>query len=517
MKHHVLLASALFFAGAVAGTVGQTPTYTHYVTPDGISTGVCSEFSPCNLWRAAQLANAAGAQPMSFRVGAGFYSPSQLTLSGNGHTFTFEPGAALVGTRDKPAEWALTEGYPNVYETAWPDTAPGYVVNNVAQRNPTPWRPIRVIDGNRDLTIDKPVKFKRVWSRAEAQAQAGTFFHSGADDRLYIHTYHDGAPTPEDDIWIGPANLGSLVITGDNNTFVGLEQRNVMGNAIDVKNSANNTTFRGATFTDAQIWLRGIDTVLEDSILELRMSQGVPSHWQCRNPNDFGIGLCFNAYGDGRALLLGEEGRPWTYRQIVRRVHIRNSWNGARIDGHNTIEDSRFQGFPNHALQATGNGVVIRNNVMLNGQDSLFIRGVFSGEILNNIFLGAVYVTNSNNGVGGAAGLPWTVRGNMLPAFTVDSWAYSTLTSDCNVYLEAPGVNLFRVLTTNGVPGFTVQTLADLQARNGQDMRSRALQSSSLSSGRFFERYTNQADTLADFSDPLKVCGERVGPRGGTE
>jgi hypothetical protein len=192
---------------------------------------------------------------------------------------------------------------------------------------------------------------------------------------------------------------------------------------------------------------------------------------------------------------------------------VHHSWNGARIDGRNVLEDSKLWSFPNHTLEASGTGVVIRRNVLLNGQDSLFLKvNPFDDLTLEgNIFVGAVYVTSSNNGVGGTRpAIGWRMTYNLLPTITLDRWAFETLSADCNVYMGSGDV--VRVITTNGIAGKSWSTLAALQAGTKLDRQSRTLPASSWLTGRLFTDYTGQSAPTFDFADPLNVCGRRVGP-----
>ena len=58
--------------------------------------------------------------------------------------------------------------------------------------------------------------------------------------------------------------------------------------------------------------------------------------------------------------------------QVVRRAFVHRSWNGVSVHGPNTLEHSKLWGFPNHTLGGSGRGGVIRHNVFLNGQDSIY-------------------------------------------------------------------------------------------------------------------------------------------------
>jgi hypothetical protein len=520
-----LIALAL---AVVAIAAGQ-PSFTHYVAPDGSWSSACTESAPCSLWRAVQLANGGqiGVNPI-VRGAAGYYSQGRLTLSGHGASFIFDQGATLTGTRVKPTSWEPVEGFPHVFSASFSETPTSpqpiaFAVGTVAQRSPSTWRPIRVDDHGppperlafgRPFDLREPVKFKAVSSLAQVEAQSGTWLQSFAADRVYVHTYHDGPPTDADDLWIAPSDWGALVITGDNNTIEGLTGRNTSGTWLRVMTSASGTVLRRITAIDAQVWLEGVGTIAEDLDVSHAIKQGDPSHAECYDANpEFGVGECWNAHGEGRALLVGKEGTGYAYNQTIRRARVHRGWNGARVDGPNVLERAAFWGFPNHTLEPSGQGVVIRDSVFLNGQDSLFARGAFGGWLVErNIFHNAVYVTASNNGVGGSSAGPWSLRGNVLQALTLDRHAFVALSSDCNVWMETPGGNLFRVIDTNGIRGFTLRSLGEIRAMTGFESGSRAFPSSAWTAGRFFARFEGQASEAFDFGDPLKVCGQRAGP-----
>ena len=82
-----------------------------------------------------------------------------------------------------------------------------------------------------------------------------------------------------------------------------------------------------------------------------------PTPTECYDANPaFGVGECWNANASGQALSIGVEGSTASFGQIVRRAFVHRSWNGVGIYGANTLEHSRFWGFPNHTLGGCGDG-----------------------------------------------------------------------------------------------------------------------------------------------------------------
>jgi hypothetical protein len=518
---------ALFSAAAVLGA--QSP-YTHYVTPDGSSTGVCSEFSPCNLYRASQFPFPAGSV---VRVAAGDYSQGQLTFARSGTadariTFMFEAGARTSGTRIKPTDWAPVEGYPHVFETPWDEAV--WPVGTVAQRDPQNWRPILVDDRappftvsqGRPFTLDTPPIYKQVWSLPAVESQSGTFMASAAQDKVYVHTYHDGQPTPEDDLYIAPANWGSIRIEGDYLTFDGLTVEKTSGTGLHVRNSSSGVILRHITARSAQVWIEGWSTLLEDYDISHVIKQGDVGNEDAYDANpDFGMGEAWQGEAKGDALLVGRQATSIPTGNVARRGRIHRSWNLARIDG-STLEDSWLWGAPNHALQASGRGVVLRNNTIAAAQDALYMEGNWFDEMVveGNAFLQGVLVWASRDGRPvGVAPTTWRFFGNILPSMVMDDRTFPAAQMDCNAYIpkQADSSRMFRVTSTVGGSGRTFGSVADVRASTTLEQRSIELPYTFWGEGRAFRSFVNQADEAFDLSDPLKVCGERVGPRGGTE
>jgi hypothetical protein len=511
----------------VAGVLSAQSPYTHYVTPDGVSS-VCTEIAPCSLRMSSQFPFPAGSV---VRVATGEYSTAQLTFGRSGTAaapirFSFAAGARLSGTRDKPATWAPTEGHPHVFETTDCGLTTCGLVGTVAQRSPATWRPIRVDDRlppftvslGRPIDLEIPPPFKPVYSLADVEAQHGTFMTTAA--RVYVHSYHDGQPTPEDDLYVAPAHWGSVRIEGDFLEFDGLTIEKTSGTGLHVRPSANRTVLRRLTARAAQVWLEGWNTIAEDIDVSHVIKQGPPNdpHAYDANP-DFGIGENWQGHAKGDALLIGRQGVQGG-RQTVRRARVHRSWNGVRVDGHNTLEGSWLWGFPNHSMQASGSGVIIRDNVVAAGQDSLYLEGTFFDHLTveHNAFVNALLVWASRDGQPiGTAPTSWTLRGNILPAIVLDDRTVTAMTAGCNAYVPKSSYPSHVVKVTNTAGGFdvTYRSLAAAQAAE-LEPESIELPFTFWTDGGALRNFVNQTDPTSDMGEPLTVCGERVGPRSAT-
>jgi hypothetical protein len=502
-------------------------TYTHYVTPDGNSTSLCTESDPCNLWRAVNLLGGAHLPAGSVvHVAAGVYSHGQLIFKGSGTAaapikFIGNGQVRLSGTRVKPTVWTLVEGRTYTYETDWDEAR--FAVGTVAQRPPVAtWRPIHVDDRlppfaeslGRPFDLEFPVLFAPRSTVDRVEAQSCTYATDWSRNKVYVHMCHDGPPADPDNLYIAPANWGSVVIEGD---YVWLEKiaiEHTSGTGLRVATSANGTVLKQITARAAQVWLEGTNTLAEDLDVSHVILQGAFPGRECYDANpEFGVGECWNAFGQGRALLIGREGSTFSYKQIVRRAAVHRSWNGARVDGRNTLEASSFWGFPNHTLEASGTGVTIRDSVFLSGQDSFFTKSNPLDDLTveRNIFMNAVYVTTSKDGTGGVRPtIGWRFKNNLLPILTLDRHTYETVSSDCNAYTGSG--HLLRVITTSGVPGSSHETLGQIHANTSLEESSIALPPTLWAKARLLDHLMAQGSLTLDAADPLRVCGQRVGP-----
>jgi len=315
---------------------------------------------------------------------------------------------------------------------------------------------------------------------------------------------HDGAPAAADNVYVAPADWGSVVVDGSYLEFENFSIEYTSGTGLKVNPVATGTVLRRVKGLAAQFWLEGINTLAEDVDISHVITQSPPGP-ECAydvNP-DFGVGECFNAYGNSRGLILGREGSNRVYNQICRRCLVTRSWNLARVDGPNTIEESVFWGAPNHGLEASGSGVTIRDSMVFRSQDSLYLGSNPVADLIveRNTFQNGVYVTTSDHGDGGTAfGAPWSFRFNLLRTLIVDRWAYVARRADCNIYMGDG--DLFRIITTNGIPGVDYTSIAS------QEPYSRILPDSGLIESQF-DSMTGAAGRVLPATP--EVCGQPAG------
>ncbi len=86
-----------------------------------------------------------------------------------------------------------------------------------------------------------------------------------------------------------------------------------------------------------------------------------------------------------------------------------------------------------------GTGGVIRNNVFLNGQDSIYFeRNAFDQlTVEHNVIVNGALFWVSNNGVGGTPPTAWRFRYNIAPAIAYDDKTYPAVTADCNMFIPS--------------------------------------------------------------------------------
>jgi hypothetical protein len=519
-------------------TTSGSVTYTHFVRPDGSGTSFCTSSEPCSLARAVSLVGSANMRPGSavlVQYGAdGVYSQGPLTFEGSGTAaepirFVGENGVRLTGMRARTTagQWTQAPDRQFTWRLEWNDSA-SFAVANVAQRPPvTTWRPIRVDDRlppftqslGRPFTLDFPIRYTMRSSVAAVEGQHCTFWNDRTNHVVYVHMCHDGPPADADNLYLGPTGWGSVVINGDYLWLENIAIEQVTGTALKVNPSANGTVLRNVTARAAQVWLEGVNTLAEDLDISHVMTQGThPSQCYDANP-DFGHGECWNASGDGRALLIGRQGRDSSGGQVVRRARVHRSWNGARIDGRQTLEASTFWGFPNHALEASGTGTSIKDNVFLNGQDSVYLEGEIFDDLTveHNVFFNGALFWASRDRVGGTPPTGWRFRYNILSTLVYDDKTYPSVTADCNLWIPpSSGTAMLKVTGTDGASDISYPSLEMIRSRTPLERNSTSVPSSRWTDGSLFRKFTTQSSFEFDFApvnpEAIVLCGQVVGP-----
>jgi hypothetical protein len=518
------------------GSQSQSVSYTHYVRPDGSSTSFCSANEPCSLARAVSIVGTANMRPGSVVLvqygNDGVYSQGPLTFNGSGTAeepirFIGESGVRLTGTRTRApaAQWMRAPDRQYTWRFPWDDDS-SYVVMNVAQRPPvTTWQSIRVDDRappftqslGRPFSLDFPIRFTPRSSVAQVEAHHCTFWNDRQNGFVYVHMCHDGQPADADNVFFGSSGWGSVVINGDYLSLENIALEQVTGTALKVNPSATGTVLRNVAARATQVWLEGVNTLAEDLDVSHVITQGIdPTLCYDANP-DFGRGECWNARGDGRALLVGRQGRDTSTGQIVRRARVHRSWNGARIDGRQTLEGSTFWGFPNHTLEASGAGGAIRHNVFLNGQDSIYLEGEPFDDLTveHNIFVNGALFWVSRDRVGGRAPTGWRFRYNILNTLVYDDKTYPSVTADCNLWVTN-STAMLKVTGTDGASDASYATLDAIRSRTPLERNSAVLPGSKWTDGTLFRSFLGQSTATFDFTpvnpDAMVLCGQVVGP-----
>lgn len=524
----------------VAPGVVKAVTYTHFVLPNGSDTSFCTQREPCSLSRAVSLVGGPNMRPGStvlVQYGTdGVYSQGALTFEGSGTAespikFIGENRVRLTGTRFKPdvARFTLVPGRQYTYQLDWDEQA-NFPAGSAAQRPPVKtWRPILVDDRlppftrslGRPFTLDFPIRYTQRSSVDEVEANHCTIWNDRAANKVYVHMCHDGRPTVADNLYLGTAGWGSVVIDGDYIWLENLAFEHANGTGLKVNPSANGTVLKKIEGRAAQVWLEGTNTLAEDIEVSHVIAQGLhPTQCYDANPT-FGAGECWNAGGDGRALLIGREGRTTSFGQVVRRAKVHRSWNGGRIDGRNTLEYSTFWSFPNHTLEASGTGTVIRHSAFVNGQDSIYLEGNPFDDLTveHNVFANSTLFWVSRDRSGGTPPSAWRLQYNILPVVVYDDKTYASVTADCNAWIpSSPNANnLVRVTGTDGGREFGYSTLEEVQARTPLEHNSIWLPSSKWTDGTVFRYFQGPSTAVFDFSPisastALTACGQQVGP-----
>jgi hypothetical protein len=531
--------AAIVGLSVIVPVVAQNNAFTHFVTPDGSATSFCTQREPCSLPRAVSLIGSANMPPGStvlVRYGTdGVYSQGPLTFEGSGRAdqpikFIGEDRVRITGTRFKPPanRWTRAPSRQFTYQLDWDDEA-NFVAGHAAQRPPvTTWRPILVDDRlppftqslGRPFLLEFPVRYTPRTSIEAVEAQHCTIFNDRTNNKVYVHMCHDGPPREADNLYLASSGWGMITINGDYLWLENIAIEQAVGLGLRVNTSSNGTVLRRIQARASQVWLEGTNTLAEDLDIGHVIAQGThPTQCYDANP-DFGAGECWNAGGDGRALLVGRERRTTSFGQIVRRARIHRSWNGARVDGRNTLEYSTLWGFPNHSLEASGTGGVFRHNIILNGQDSIFLRTNPFDDLTveNNLFVNSAYFTVSTDGNGGTTPtIGWRFRYNILSGIVFDEKTFATVDSDCNLFIPYPGVSrMMKVLGSNGGRDTDYDTLDQVRSRTPLERNSASLPLSSWTDGTLFRQFIGQASAEFDFTpvraEAVDVCGRRIGP-----
>ena len=523
----------------IAPAAVKAITYTHFVSPNGSATSLCTLQQPCSLTRAVTLAGSPSMPPGSnvlVQFGAdGIYSQPPLTFDGSGAAgrpikFIGENGVRITGSRVKPAwsAWTLVPGRRYTYQIDWDEVAqfPALPVQRPPVAN---WRPIWVEDRKPPFTTPSSRRFD-LWfpplysarsSINEVEAQAGTAWHDTVNNKVYVHLFDDTAPPGAGtNLYLMGEGWGTLTINGDYLWLENLTIEHATPEGLRVNTSANRTVLKRITALASIVNLRGINTLAEDLNVSHVIAQRTdPVECYDANPG-FGVGECWNANAIGRALGIGIEASAASYGQIVRRAFVHRSWNGSGVHGPNTLEHSSFWGFPNHTVSGGGTGGVIRNNVFLNGQDSIYFeRNAFDHlTVEHNVFVNGALFWVSNNGVGGTPPTSWSFRYNIAPAIAYDDKTYPAVTADCNMFIPTSAENTFlmKITGTDGRAGISYDTLAEIRANTDLEDRSVALPSTKWSDGTLFRRFVGQTSDDFDFSPAsggaFNMCATTVGP-----
>lgn len=524
----------------IAPVVLKAITYTHFVTPDGSSTSFCTQREPCSLTRAVSLIGGTNMRPGSTVLvqhgSDGIYSQGALEFAGNGTEkepikFIGEDNVRITGTRFKPdaSQWRRVQGRQFTYELDWDEEA-NFPAGNAAQRPPVPnWRPIRVDDRlppftqslGRPFYLEFPIRYTPRASVDQVEGQHCTIWNDRSSNKVYVHMCHDGPPSDADNFYLATAGWGTVVIDGDYLWLENIAIEQAVGTGLKVNPSSNGTVLRKIAARASQVWLEGTNTVADDIEVSHVIAQGLhPTQCYDANP-DFGAGECWNAGADGRALLIGRERRTTSFGQVVRRAKVHRSWNGARVDGQNTLEYSTFWGFPNHSLEVSGTGAVVRHNVFVNGQDSIYLEGEGFDDLTveYNLLVNSALFWVSRDGAGGTAPKAWRFRYNILPVIVYDDKTYPAVTADCNAWIPSStsASHLMRVTGTDGGREVSYPTLEQIQAKTPLERNSIALPPSKWRDGTLFRHFEGQASADFDFTPmssdaALVACGRRIGP-----
>ena len=366
-------------------TSAQSASYTHFVRPDGSATSFCTASEPCSLTRAVSLIGSASMRPGSvvlLQHGTdGVYSQATLTLDGSGTAeepirFIGENGVRLTGTRTRPPaiEWSRVPDRQFTYRMPWDDSAasrwatwpsvlrsrPGarFAWTIVCRRSRSRW------GGRSPWTSRSAIRRARRSTRSRpSTARSGTTAQRRSCTCTCVMT---ARPAAADSLYLGPSGWGSgrhqrrLPDAREHRDRAG-DRNGAEGQPLGERNGPEERhgARRAGVARRRQHAGRG-------SRRQPRHHAGHPSHAVLRRQSRLRPRASAGTRaGDGRALLVG--------RQSDATARSARSCGGRASIGRGTAPawtDARrsstrpFWGFPNHALEASGTGGVVRHNVV---------------------------------------------------------------------------------------------------------------------------------------------------------
>ena len=342
------------------------------------------------MTRAVALVGSANMPPGSTvlvqRGADGIYSQAALTFTGSGAAgnpikFIGENGVRITGSRIKPdpSAWTLVPGRQYTYQLDWDEAAQfsahagaaaagGQLAADLGRG------PASAVYDTVESTHGSLVSplYSARSSINDVEAQAGTAWQDSANNKLYVHLFDDTAP-PRDgtNLFLTSSGWGTVTINGDYLWLENLTIEHATPEGLRVNTSATGTVLKRITALAAIVNLRGVNTLAEDLNVSHVIRQCTdPSECYDANPS-FGVGECWNAMASGRPspsasrTAAARAGRSSAAPTSIARGMAGESAGRTRW----TLQ---VLGLPNHTLGGSGTGIVIRHNVFLNGQDSIY-------------------------------------------------------------------------------------------------------------------------------------------------
>jgi hypothetical protein len=545
--------SLVFFVAFLAtlAFADDAPTYSHFVRPDGNPSSACSQAEPCTLARAFVLA-ATPAMPCGsvVQVAAGYYvqdvlvyNSSRSCSAGTYVKLIGDEGAVVTGLATAPAapSFRRENGRAYTYVVDWNEADPGkFPVKVVAQRATSRWESVTVedrfppfdVESETQFELDLPIGYTERSTIAAVEQHRCTFWNDTAANKVYVHMCHNRSPESADDLHFGRERWGNVIVQGDGLWWENIDIRHVsrIGVGFGIEPTADRTALMRSAFRSAGAELGGTNTLAEDMDFGYMIEQGDagPDCFDAdSNTSGTNAQSCFNSRGNGRALMVGVVRSAASFGQTIRRARVHRSWNGGTLAGANTIENSVFWGFPNHSLEATGTGGVIRDTISANAQDSIYLSAYPFDRLTieNNLFLHDAVFWTSYNQDGGTPTTSWKFRNNIGVGLLIEDLTYQGLASNCNLWIRNyrgsdNGFVSFDNPSYSGGAVFSHASLAALRdGHPGLDRDSVQLPASKWTDGTQFVNFVSQRHPTFSF-DPagpsaaalnMSACG-RVGP-----